>query len=607
MCGIVGYIGSKKVLPILLDGLSRLEYRGYDSSGVSYIEGGEIKTVKKHGRLDVLKGILKDIDPDSNVGIGHTRWATHGEPNDVNSHPHLSAGSGFSIVHNGIIENYMEIRESLLSGKYEFVSDTDTEVIAHLINHFYSGDLHEAVRRAVKELKGSYAIAVLCKDCPEKLVAAKKDSPLIIGLGENGNFIASDIPAIIRHTRDILILGDGETAVIGSRSVEIYDILGNRVNGQRMTVGWDAEAAEKSGYGHFMLKEIHDEPQSVKACVSPRIKNGLTVLENNTPGSEYFRQLSKIWMVACGTAYHAAAAGKYLFERYARISVEADLASEFRYRDPIIGKDDLVIIISQSGETIDTLFALREAKRRGARVLAIVNVAGSSIAREADNVFYTYAGPEIAVASTKAYTNQLVSLFILCAHISKARGTISDHLYGYMISELIKIPEYLNEVLELKTAVREFATRSFNAKSIFFIGRGIDYALSMEGSLKLKEVSYIHSEAYAGGELKHGTIALIEEGSLVVCSITQDSLFEKMMGNIKEVKARGATVLAITHRKDRYLYSAADEVILIPKMFEAFTPVAAASVMQLFAYYMAVCRGNDVDKPRNLAKCVTVE
>ena len=607
MCGIVGYVGNKKVVPILLDGLGRLEYRGYDSAGISYIENKSVKVVKKKGRLISLKERLRDIETESIMGIGHTRWATHGEPNDKNSHPHLSSEGKLSVVHNGIIENYMQIKDFLQNQGYRFISDTDTEVISQLLEYNYKNNFLEAVQKTIRELKGSYALGVLCSDSNDSFIVARKDSPLIIGLGEGENFVASDIPAIIKYTRNILILEDDEVAVISASSVEIYNKLGEIVKREIFHVEWDIEAAEKGGFEHFMLKEIHDEPNSLKACLSPRIKNHELDFEGFALSAEYLRSLERIYIIACGTAYHAGIIGKYIFEKYARIRVEVDVASEFRYRDPIIKKDDLVIIISQSGETIDTLFALREAKKKGAKILSIVNVVGSSIARESDSVFYINAGPEIAVASTKAYNNQLLSIYLISTYFSKIRETISNEEYKKILEGIERVPSCIEKILRTKDDIQKFASKNYNAKSIFFIGRGLDYALSMEGSLKLKEISYIHSEAYPGGELKHGTIALIERGTLVVCTLTQDELFEKILSNIKEVKARGAAVLAITQKDNKYLEQIADAVIKIPELLHTLLPVIAVTPMQLFAYYMSVFKGNDVDKPRNLAKSVTVE
>ena len=610
MCGIVGYIGEKKAAPILLNGLKKLEYRGYDSAGVALYEEGALSVIKCKGRLSALEEKLGGADPGGNIGIGHTRWATHGEPNDINSHPHLSNSGKIAVVHNGIIENYMELKEFLIKKGYKFVSDTDTEVIAQLVDYYFvrTGDLLKAVMEAIDQLDGSYALGVLCSECPDKFIAARKDSPLIIGLGKGENFIASDIPAILEHTRDIYILEDKDVAVISRDHVVVYDNYGAVSKKEVFHVDWDVAAAEKGGYEHFMMKEMCEEPKVIRDTLRPRIKDDRIKLDDIDLTPEYLKNIEKIFIIACGTAYHAGMVGKYLIEKLARIPVETDLASEFRYRDPIIGDKDLAIIISQSGETIDTLFALREAKKKGAKVLSIVNVVGSSIARESDQVLYTWAGPEIAVASTKAYNAQLSALALIALDFAYKRGTMDKASIKAVIDGLKKIPEAVEKILSDRENIQKFASRHYNARSIFFIGRGLDYALSMEGSLKLKEISYIHSEAYAGGELKHGTIALIEKGTLVVCPMTQDSLFEKMMGNIREVKARGAVVMAITQQKNSAAASmAADVVVAIPDVDPLLAPIAAITSMQLFAYYMAVLKGCDVDKPRNLAKSVTVE
>lgn len=610
MCGIVGYIGNKQAVPILIEGLKKLEYRGYDSAGVAVYNGNDdnINVVKAKGRLSVLENKLKTYCPDGMMGIGHTRWATHGEPNDVNSHPHASQNGIIAVVHNGIIENYMKLKEFLQSKGYCFQSDTDTEVIAHLVEYNYRGDLLNAVIKTLNDLEGSYALGVICTQCPDEFIAARKDSPLIVGIGKNENFIASDIPAILKYTRDIYILEDKEIACVKKDSVSIYNILGEKVKRDIFHVDWDISSAEKGGFEHFMIKEICEEPKAVKSTLSPRLKDSKIVLDNINLTKEYLAQLEKIYIIACGTAYHVGVVGKYAIEKLARIPVEVELASEFRYRDPIVNKNHLSIVISQSGETLDSLMALREAKKRGARILSVVNVVGSSIARESDNVFYTWAGPEIAVASTKAYNTQLSAMYLFAIDFALKRGTISvDEAKKYR-NELDRIPSLIEKIVNDREKIQKFASRHYNAKSIFFIGRGLDYALSMEGSLKLKEISYIHSEAYAGGELKHGTIALIEEGTLVVCPLTQESLFDKMLSNIKEVKARGAVVMAITHEKHALMVEKyADIVITIPDMESLLSPIAAITPMQLFAYYMSVLKGNDVDKPRNLAKSVTVE
>ncbi len=607
MCGIVGYVGNKKVVPILINGLKKLEYRGYDSAGVAIHTGESLKVVKCKGRLSALEKKLNKESMDSVMGIGHTRWATHGEPNDINSHPHLSVSGSIAVVHNGIIENYMKIREFLKGQGYKFLSDTDTEVIAHLVEYHFRGNLAEAVMETIKELEGSYALGVINNKNPEAFIAARKDSPLIVGIGKEENFIASDIPALLEYTRDIYILEDQEIAEIKIDSIKIYDIYGDSVEKDIFHVDWDVAAAEKSGYEHFMMKEMCEEPKVLKDTIGPRIFDSNVVLDSIKIDKEYLEGIEKIFIVACGTACHAGMVGKYVIEKLARIPVEVDLASEFRYRDPMISDKNLVIIISQSGETIDTLFALREAKKKGARILSIVNVVGSSIARESDDVIYTWAGPEIAVASTKAYNTQLSVLYLIALDFANKKAAIGKNVYEKTIKSLQEVPDALDKVLASRDDIQKFSSQHYNANSIFFIGRGLDYALSMEGSLKLKEISYIHSEAYAGGELKHGTIALIEKGTLVVCPMTQDMLHEKMVSNIKEVKARGAVVMAITQEKNTDAEKVADMTITIPNIDPLVAPIVAVTPMQLFAYYVAVLKGCDVDKPRNLAKSVTVE
>ena len=607
MCGIVGYIGDKNCTPILLNGLKKLEYRGYDSAGIAIYNTHGLKIVKCKGRLSALEEKINAEKPYGQLGIGHTRWATHGEPNDVNSHPHISRSGKIAVVHNGIIENYLKLKEFLMSQGYEFVSDTDTEVIAHLVEYHYHGDLVQAVIDTISELEGSYALGVISRDNNQEFIAARKDSPLIVGLGEGENFIASDIPAILEHTRDIYILEDREIAVLRKDGVKVYNYFGKEVKKNVFHVDWDVSVAEKSGYEHFMMKEMSEEPKVVRDTINPRIKDNGIVLDNIQITPEDVKNIEKIYIVACGTAYHAGIVGKYIIEKLAKIPVEVDLASEFRYRDPIVDERHLVIIISQSGETIDTLFALREAKSKGAKILSIVNVVGSSIARESDNVLYTWAGPEIAVASTKAYNTQLSALYLIALDFAVKKGTIDAQTLDTQIKNLRMLPDAIEKILANKEDIQKFASKHYNAKSIFYIGRGLDYALAMEGSLKLKEISYIHSEAYAGGELKHGTIALIEEGTLVVCSMTQDYLFEKTLSNVKEVKARGAVVMAVTQEKNKHISDIVDTVITIPDVDPFVAPVAAITPMQLFAYYMAVQKGCDVDKPRNLAKSVTVE
>lgn len=608
MCGIVGYIGDKAAAPILINGLKKLEYRGYDSAGIAVFGDEGLKVVKCRGRLASLEEKAGRETLDGHMGIGHTRWATHGEPNDVNSHPHISNSGKIAVVHNGIIENYIKLKESLQAKGFKFVSDTDTEVVAHLVEYHYKGDLVQAVIDSINELEGSYALGVLCRDCSAEFVAARKDSPLIIGLGKGENFIASDIPAVLEHTRDIYILEDKEVAVLRKDGVKVFNSFGLEIKKEVFHVTWDVTAAEKSGYEHFMMKEMCEEPKVLKDTINPRIKEGMVSLDNINISKEELDNIDRIYIAACGTAYHAGVVGKYVIEKLARIPVEVDLASEFRYRNPMVDERSLTIIISQSGETIDTLFALREAKKRGSKILSIVNVVGSSIARESDNVLYTWAGPEIAVASTKAYNTQLAALYLIALDFAYKRGRLDKEGCMRIMEGLKEIPSAVEKILANRDDIQKFAAGHYNAKSIFFIGRGLDYALSMEGSLKLKEISYIHSEAYAGGELKHGTIALIEQGTLVVCSMTQDCLFEKMISNIKEVKARGAVVMAITQEKHRDdVAKVADMVITIPDVDSLLAPIAAVTPMQLFAYYMAVQKGCDVDKPRNLAKSVTVE
>lgn len=624
MCGIVGYIGNREVVPILIDGLKKLEYRGYDSAGIAVLCNNKINVIKCKGRLKNLEDKINcymaehcgnegngNNNPlNGKIGIGHTRWATHGEPNDINSHPHTSTSGKIAVVHNGIIENYMKLKESLIQKGFVFSSETDTEVIAQLIEYYYKGDLLEAVLDALKQLEGSYAMAVISREWPDRFIVARKGSPLIIGLGEGENFIASDIPAILSHTRNAYLLEDDEVAVIKKDSVTVCDYLGNMINKEIFRIEWDVSSAEKSGYEHFMIKEICEEPDALKNTINPRLRNGSIMAEadNFHISKEELENIGKIYIVACGTAYHAGVVGKYIIEKLTRIPVEVDIASEFRYRDPIIKPGDIAIIISQSGETIDTLYALREAKKRGAKVISIVNVVGSTIARESDEVLYTWAGPEIAVASTKAYNTQLALLYLIALDLALKKGTIDHKTAEEIISELKRVPDYLTYVISNRGELQKFAAGHYNAKSVFFIGRGLDYAVAMEASLKLKEISYIHSEAYAGGELKHGTIALIEEGTLVVAIAIQDALKEKIISNIKEVKARGAVVLAITRECEaEEVAKVADVVISIPDIQPMLAPLVAITPLQLLAYYMAVQKGCDVDKPRNLAKSVTVE
>ena len=607
MCGIVGYVGQKDAIDVLLDGLKRLEYRGYDSAGVAYIQDDELVITKTKGRLKTLEEMTQGVTAENTVGIGHTRWATHGEPSNINSHPHTDVSGDIAVVHNGIIENYMKLKTWLIDEGVEFVSQTDTEVAAHLINRFYEGDLLAAVQKAVDLLEGSYALGVVCKQNPDLLVCVKKDSPLIIGLGKGENMIASDIPAILKHTRDIYLLNDGEVALLKRDCVHVYDEFGSEVKKDVFRVDWDIAQAEKGGFEHFMLKEMHEEPKALFDTLMPRIKDGQIDFSDIGLDEQFVKNMRKMFIVACGTASHAGLMGKYVIERLARMPVEWDIASEFRYRNPIIGEGDVMLAISQSGETADTIAAIREAKKQGAKVIAIVNAVGSTISREADAVIYTRAGPEIAVASTKAYNTQLMAVYMLALEIAKYRGTIDEKQYGKILGDLKQTCEAIKTVLADKAKLQKLATRQFNQRSVFFIGRSLDYVLAMEGSLKLKEISYIHSEAYAAGELKHGTIALIEEGTLVVALLTQDELFDKTVSNIKEVKARSAYVLAIAAGKHGDLTDFADEVISLPDCDSLVLPIIAITPMQLFAYYMAVEKGCDVDKPRNLAKSVTVE
>lgn len=608
MCGIVGYIGARPAIPILLEGLEKLEYRGYDSAGVAVCDGKELRVVKKEGKLTVLKEEVAGTDLPGTVGIGHTRWATHGRPSDINSHPHRDCRGRIAVVHNGIIENYLELKEELLAKGHKFASETDTEVIPHLIEEYYNGDIVEAVRQTVARLHGSYALVVLCEEEPDKLVAARKDSPLVVGLGEGEYFLASDIPAILGHTRRTYILEDGEMVVVNRDGVLITDAAGNPVEREVFEVKWDAVAAEKGGYPHFMLKEIHEQPRALRDTLSGRLKeNGRVNLPELEPLADRLARLQRMYIVACGTAYHAGVVGKYVIEKMARLPVEVDIASEFRYRDPILGPEDLLVVISQSGETADTLAALREAKKRGATVVAVTNVVGSSVSREADAVLYTWAGPEIAVASTKAYTTQLLLMFLLALKLAEIRGKTTPECSE--IAEAIhRLPAAVEAVLSREEEIKAVADDYCRAcTSTFFIGRGLDYAVAMEGSLKLKEISYIHAEAYAAGELKHGTLALIEEGVPVIALATQPDLFEKTLSNIKEVKARAARVLALAVEGNRDIEKEADRVFYLPALHPVVLPVVTVVPLQLLAYYAAVARGCDVDKPRNLAKSVTVE
>jgi glucosamine--fructose-6-phosphate aminotransferase (isomerizing) len=608
MCGIVGYVGDRDVISVLIEGLRKLEYRGYDSAGIAYLNQGKLVVEKEKGKLSELENVIGKKNVPKTAGIGHTRWATHGEPNFANSHPHTNMAGDIAVVHNGIIENYADIKKWLAQKGMVFASDTDTEVIAHLVNYFLEGDLKQAVQKAIGMLEGSYALAVVSERFPDEIVAAKKDSPLVVGLGDGENLIASDIPALLEYTRRVCFLNENEIVVIKKDSFELYDKLLTRLERDPFIVDWDISQAEKAGFEHFMIKEIEEEPKALSDTLLPRLKDGKIDLAEAKMTEEMLAGIKKITIVACGTAFHASMLGKYIIEKLLRIPVDVDIASEFRYRSPQIDRDTFMIVLSQSGETADTIAALREAKAKGAFVLAIANVVGSTVAREADAVLYTRAGPEIAVASTKAYTTQLMSLYMIGIQMAYAKKRITDEEYKLYIDELKKVPDHVREVLKKKETLQRFASLHFQEHSVFYIGRGIDYALSMEGSLKLKEISYIHSEAYAAGELKHGTIALIEEGTLVVAVLTQQELLEKSLSNVKEVTARGATVLGITQERfaDR-ISDFVDEVVTVPDTIDFMCSMSAIIPMQIFAYYMAVQKGCDVDKPRNLAKSVTVE
>lgn len=610
MCGIVGYIGFEDASQFMLDGLSKLEYRGYDSAGIAVIgPNNVIKVQKKVGRLANLEGIVKNDPNPGHIGIGHTRWATHGRPSDMNAHPHTDAKGLFAVVHNGIVENYLPIKEELIKKGYEFKSETDTEVVAHLLADLYDGDFEGTVRRVLQRIEGSYSLVILCADDPSRIICTKKDNPLVIGLGKGENFIASDIPAIINHTRDTFIMNDGEVAVVTKDSVRVSDLAGNLINKKVYHVTWNAEAAEKGGFEHFMLKEIYEQPKAIRDTLTGRISkdNKDVIFEELGWEPADVASVNRILITACGTAYHAGLVAKYYIEQLARIPVEVDIASEYRYRDPLTDKNTLAIVISQSGETSDTLAALKEAKRRGARSLAVTNVVGSSIAREADQVIYTWAGPEIAVASTKAYTTQLVALLLLAVYIGKLNGKLDAALAEKILTDLHELPTLCNEIFETVDDIKAFAKNYGFREDAFFLGRSIDYAVAMEGSLKLKEISYIHAEAYAGGELKHGTLALIEEGVPVIALATQEDVREKMMSNIKEVKARDAVVIGLGLAGDTEITKYVDHTIFVPRSDKFTAPILAVVPLQLLAYYAAITRGTDVDKPRNLAKSVTVE
>lgn len=609
MCGIVGYIGSRPVVPILVEGLKKLEYRGYDSAGVAVFSQGAISTTKSLGKLAVLEEKLTGNAPEGTIGIGHTRWATHGRPSDENSHPHRDCTGKITVVHNGIIENFQRLKEALIEKGHKFISQTDTEVVAHLLEENFDGDVVSTVRKVVTMLEGSYALGVLTEYEPDKLVAVRKDSPLIVGLGDHEYFIASDIPAVLNHTRKTYILNDGEMAILTREGVTVTDLVGNVIEKEVHEVTWDAEEAEKSGYEHFMLKEIFEQPKALRETLAGRLSddNSKVILDEIKLTPEEIKDIDKVVIVACGTAFHAGMVGKYVIEDVARISVEVDIASEFRYRNPIVTDRTLAVVISQSGETADTLAALREAKKRGAKVVGITNVVGSSVAREADHVIYTWAGPEIAVASTKAYTTQLLGMFLLALYLGQVRGTIGAEQLKEIIAEMRELYPKVQTILDNMDSVKKYVDKYANVEDVFFLGRSADYAVALEGSLKLKEISYIHAEAYAAGELKHGTLALIVEGILVVALATQMDVFDKMVSNVVEVKARDASVLGVTFEGETELAKVVDDVIYIPKTHKLLSPVLTVIPLQLLAYYIAVARGCDVDKPRNLAKSVTVE
>ena len=608
MCGIVGYIGNKPAAPIILDGLAKLEYRGYDSAGLAVYDGEKINVQKAVGRLKVLENLTHGGESmPGYVGIGHTRWATHGAPSDVNAHPHYNKDRTIAVVHNGIIENYIPLRKKLLGKGYEFVSETDTEVLAQLLDYYYKGNPLEAITKVLHRVEGSYALGIMFADFPDEIYAVRKDSPLIVGKSADGSFIASDVPAILKYTRTVYYVENQEVVKLTKDELHFYTVDEEEITKEPVTIEWDANAAEKGGYEHFMLKEIYEQPRTITDTISPRIKNGDIVIDELNMTDEEIKAVKKIYIVACGSAYHTGVTAKYVLEGLVRIPVEVDVASEFRYRNPILEEGTMVVVISQSGETADTLAALREAKARGFKVLGIVNVVGSSIAREADSVMYTWAGPEIAVATTKAYSAQLAALYLLTMKLGRVRDTISDELFASLLEDIKKLPYQIELLLGQKEKIQRFANRYVGAKDIFFIGRGIDYAISLEGSLKLKEISYVHSEAYAAGELKHGTISLIEDGTLVVAVATQPALYQKTISNIVEVKARGAFVMAITTEDNTAMEKAADYIIYIPETNPYFANSLAIIPLQLFGYYVAVGKGCDVDKPRNLAKSVTVE
>ena len=608
MRGIVGYVGESQAAPILLEGLSKLEYRGYDSAGMAVYDGEKIHVKKATGRLKVLSELTHDgtMLP-GHVGIGHTRWATHGEPSDVNAHPHCNTDQTIAVVHNGIIENYLKLKNMLLEKGYRFISETDTEVLAQLLDYYYKGNPLEAITKVMHRVEGSYALGIIFSDYPDTVYSVRKDSPLIVGKGTDGNLIASDVPAVLKYTREVFFIQNEEIACLKKDAIEFYNVDGEPIQKESKMIEWDVNAAEKGGYEHFMLKEMYEQPKTVRDTLSPRIKDGKIEIEELGMTDEEIRAINRIHIVACGSAYHTGVTAKYVFEGMARIPVEVDLASEFRYRNPILDENDLVIIISQSGETADSLAALREAKSQEIKTLGIVNVIGSSIAREADKVMYTWAGPEIAVATTKAYSAQLIAQYLLAIKFAAARGRITDQEVEEYLGDLKKLPDQIELLLSNQTKIQKFANRYIAAKDVFFIGRGIDYAISMEGSLKLKEISYVHSEAYAAGELKHGTISLIEDGTLVIGVLTQPALYEKTLSNMVECKSRGAYLMGLTTFGHYNIEENADFSVYIPKTDPHFATSLAVIPLQLLGYYVSVAKGLDVDKPRNLAKSVTVE
>lgn len=608
MCGIVGYTGTQQAAPILLDGLKKLEYRGYDSAGLAVLNDGAIKVDKVSGRIANLCELTGDgKDCPGTTGIGHTRWATHGAPTDTNAHPHLSNDGRFAIVHNGIIENYIALREELIEKGYHFDSETDTEVIVHLIEMYYKGDLRRAVIKTSARLSGSYALGVICTEKPDTIVVAREASPLILGVGAGENFFASDVTALVANTRNAIYLDDGEFAELTSEEVKVFDAAGQTITKKISRITWDIEAAEKGGYEHFMLKEIIEQPRAVKATVAPRIKDGKIVLDDIEWSKEYLESINKIVITACGSAYYAGCASKYTIEKLCRIPVTCELASELRYSDPLIDEHTLLIVLSQSGETADTIAAMKECKERGARTLAIVNVVGSTIAKLADDVLYTWAGPEIAVATTKGYTTQVSVLYLVAVYIAKTLERIEDADYYHHLSTLLMLPKRVQEALDMNPKIPQMAKKYHNTKSMFFIGRNTDYAIALEAALKMKEISYIHAESYAAGELKHGTIALIEEHQPVIALCCNPHIMEKTLSNIVEVKARGAEVLAVTYKGNHEILAQADDVIFIPKIDNLFSAVVEIVPMQMLAYHVAKENGCDIDKPKNLAKSVTVE